>query len=118
MALVLTEASTVTCAHGGAVTTEGASRLKVNGSGVLLEAGVVGKDVSTACSVQTNTNTGTKQCSKVASLTAGKTSKLKVDGKPVLLQSLAGTTDGLPAVPPPGTQLGTAVPKQTRLQAT
>jgi hypothetical protein len=113
MADVLTKASSVTCGHQGAVATSGDSRLQVNDSPVLLQAGVVGKSVSATppnkCTTQQSNST--KPCASVTSLTSGTASKLRIGGQPVLLQGIAGTTDGNP----PGQLASTA--NQSKLKA-
>lgn len=95
---VLTEASSVTCGHGGAVATSGDGRLRVSGSPALLEAGVVGKSVSATppnkCATQQSNSTA--PCTKVASLASGAARKLTVGGQPVLLQGIVGATVGNP----------------------
>ena len=99
---VMTTASTVQCAHGGAVSTSSTARLQVAGNAALLRPGVQGMAVSAACTVQ-NTDK-TKKCTSVTSVTTGEASKLRAGGQAVLLETLAGTTDGVP----PGTVSGTA----------
>src|SRR4051794_3371499 len=113
MASVLTTSSSITCSHSGGITPTGASKLKINGSPVVLKAGVAGKSVGPPpCSVTTNTNTGTKQCSSVTAVSGGEASKLKVNGQPVLLETLSGTTDGTPPALPSGLK---ATANQTKL---
>lgn len=130
MPTVLTAASQVTCTHGGTIVTTGVPKLKIDGSLVVLEAGVVGKPVSpgaplppppppaTPCSIPTDPNTGTKSCTSVVSVSTGKSAKLTVNGQPVLLESLGGATDGTgpsPAVPPTNALMASA--NQTKLTA-
>jgi hypothetical protein len=95
MSAVLTLASSVTCNHTGVVSTQGSSRLTVNGQGVLLKAGIEKQTVSMACTTVTNTNTGDVKCSIVNSVTAGESSRLTVDGNGVVLDTLAGQTNGM-----------------------
>jgi hypothetical protein len=122
MAAVLTTSSNITCSHSGGITPDGASKLKINGSPVVLKAGVAGKSVGPPpCSVVTDPNTGTKQCLTVAAVSGGEASKLKVNGQPVLLETLSGTTDGTgpkPPDPPPALPNGIkATANQTKLTA-
>ncbi len=130
---VLTTASRITCTHGGTISPSGAAKIKVNGSPVILAAGVAGKPVppgppappppppATPCAVPTDPNTATKSCTSVISVTDGKASKLKVNGQPVLLQSLGGVTDGTgpkPPAPPPTPPNGlSATANQSKLTA-
>jgi hypothetical protein len=95
MAAALSLDSSVTCNHQGIVSTQGSSRLTVNTKGVLLKSGIQGQSVSTACTTQTDPNTGNKQCTTVSTVTSGESSRLTVDGNGVVLDSLAGATDGV-----------------------
>jgi hypothetical protein len=108
MANVLTEASSVTCGHEGTVATSGDGRLKVQGSSVLLQAGVTGKMVS-GC--KTASSNSTSPCASVTSLASGTASKLMIGGQPVLLQGITGVTNGVP----PGALSSSA--KQSKLSA-
>jgi hypothetical protein len=112
----LTTASTVKCGHGGTVGVASDAKLKVAGNPLLRRSSIEGKDI-TACSTP-DSNTATK-CRKVALVTAGEASKLRVGGQAVVLESLTGSTDGLPPVPPgPGQPLGPVQALQTKLRAT
>lgn len=95
MSSALTLESNVTCNHQGVVSTQGSSRLTVNGKGVLLKSGIQGQSVSPACTTKTDPNTGNKQCTSVTSVTAGESSRLTVDGKGVVLETLQGASDGV-----------------------
>jgi hypothetical protein len=120
MAFVVTENSTIACNSNGTVTPTGQSKLKVSGGAVVRLDGINGKTVS-GCGVQTNPNTGTKQCQTVASA-SGVASKLKVAGAPVALDTLSGSTDGMHPPSPPATSPSTAaisvtVVNQSKLKA-
>jgi hypothetical protein len=95
MAAALTLESSVTCNHQGVVSTQGSSRLTVNGKGVLLKSGIQGKSVSQDCMQKDDPNTKTKQCKTVTSVTSGESSRLTVDGNGVVLDTIAGLTDGV-----------------------
>ena len=113
---VLTTASTVQCGHGGTVRIASDAKLEVGGNPVLRQSSIEGKNI-TAC-VTPDSNTATK-CRKVALIAGGAASKLRVGGQAVVLESLTGSTDGLPAVPPgPGQPLGPVQAIQTKLRAT
>src|SRR5215212_6793974 len=94
MPAVLTESSTVKCAHQGSVQLRaGQSKLTVNGSKALVTGDLSGASVG-GCSTVTDPNTGALQCATVASAIAGVAVKLKVDGKGVLLETIQGQTSG------------------------
>lgn len=108
MASVLTEHSTVSCPSSGTVATTGQPKLTVDGGKVLVLDGITNKAVS-GCTVQTNTNSGTKQCLTVSSA-SGTAAKLKVGGAAVALSTLTGQTDG-------STPALSATANQTKLKA-
>lgn len=116
MPFVLTASSTVLCGvltpvptHGGTVTVMPSPKLLVQGSGVLVETSLTGVATGTCTNVpppQTK-----KPCTGVTAIITGRSLKLTVGGSPVLLDTLTGTTDGVP----PGTLAVTA--NQTKLTA-
>lgn len=91
MPQVLTTSAQVTCSHhGGALLTSG-SKLKVNGTPVLLASGV-GQISSPVCP-----NSGGPPTPDLnVTIAGGQAQKLKSDGNAVLLSSLTGTGDGAP----------------------
>lgn len=92
---VLTLASTVTCAHGGAVTVTppGTAKLHVQGQSVLLAADLTAATL--ACPAVTAGQV--VQCVKVTSVMDEATpAKLTVAGASVLRDSLNGLTNGTP----------------------
>jgi hypothetical protein len=94
MAAVLTESSTLTCAHQGSLQLHaGQTKLTINGSKVLVEGDLSGAPVSN-CLTTPDPNTTTAPCLIVASASGGVASKLKVNGKGVLLESIQGQTSG------------------------
>lgn len=107
MAGVLTIASNVQCGHQGTVSTSSSTKLKVKGSAVLTELGVMGKSVA-GCT--TTPSTSTKPCLLVTGVITGRALKLRAGGLPVLLDTLAGLTDGLP----PGTLPASAGQKKLK----
>jgi hypothetical protein len=112
----LTKESTVKCSHGGAVSTQGSSRLTVNGKGVLLKSGIKDQSVDQSlqgCSLKTDSSKGIQQCSKVSTVDTGESSRLKCDGNKVVLDTLSGTTDGFTGPSVFGTLVATAT--QSRL---
>lgn len=112
MPSALTESSTLACGDQGTLQLRaGQSKLTVNGSKVLVMGDLNGADVS-GCTTVTNTNTGTKQCLKVLTALGGVATKLTVGGQGVLLETITGTTDGLPV---PAWTVQSA--GQTKLQA-
>jgi hypothetical protein len=96
---VLTEATTLSCAHKGTVSKSSTAKLQVGGDPVLLEEQVpswtIPPGVPPGCA-RINTQAGEKPCTKVASPTDGTAAKLTVGGSKVLLDSLQATTDGQP----------------------
>jgi len=68
-----------------------------------MKTSIHGKQISD-CKSPTDPNTGQKLCSNVLSVITGEATKLKVNRQPVMLDTVTGTTDGVP----PGTLLGTA----------
>jgi len=100
---VLTTASEVLCDkltgsnHGGAIATSSSAKLKVNGAAVLLRTGI-GSSVS-GC--KTPSTSSSKPCVS-ATISGGEASKLTAGGRPVMLDSLKGTTDGVPSGTVPG----------------
>jgi len=96
MPAALTENSRLACGHSGTLQLRaGQSKLKVNGSKVLVVGDLTGANVS-GCLTVTNPMTGAKQCLVVSSALGGVATKLTVGGKGVLLEAIAGTTDGAP----------------------
>ncbi len=94
MANVLTEGSSLVCAHQGKVTlTASQSALTVDGKKVIVQSDLMGAPIS-GCANVTNPVTGTKQCMTVTSVMAGMATKLTAGGKPVMLDSAQGMTDG------------------------
>jgi hypothetical protein len=94
MALVLTEQSTLDCAHAGKVKpTATQQKLKVAGAKVLVTGDLSGAPIS-ACATPPDPNTSTLKCLTVLTATGGVATKLKVAGKGVLLQSVNGQTNG------------------------
>jgi len=113
MGTVLTKADTVSCGHPpGKVDVSSSAKLTVNGNAVLLKSSIMGKSISGPCS--TPQSNSTSPCKTVLSITGGEATKLTVGGQPVMLaESTTGTTDGLPATPPPGSLF--AIAGQTKL---
>jgi len=107
MANVLTTESTISCGHGGTVSTTSTAKLKIGDKPVLIK-GNIGPTVS-SCGTQT-TSAGTYPC-PAATITGGEASKLRVGGLSVMLDTLSGTTTGNPVGTP------TAVAKQSKLTA-
>lgn len=98
MPAVLTEGSSLKCAHQGTVSTSGATKLKVSGRNVLTVSGMGSWSVGSDC---TQKGTNMKQCTKVVPPPAsGASTKLRVQGSPVVLASLSIITDGAPATGP------------------
>jgi hypothetical protein len=94
MSSVLTEGSTLTCAHTGTVKlTATQSKLTVSGNKVLVEGDLTGATIS-GCATVSNPNTSTAQCLSVTSAEGGVAGKLKVNGKGVLLEDVKGKTSG------------------------
>jgi hypothetical protein len=100
---VLTEASKITCPHGGSVqfAAKPAIKLKVSGKRVIVGQDLNGAARISACQTKLNSNPPTKPCENVT-IGSGFSSRLKVNGDPVLTTNLVATTDGvLPPSPPP-----------------
>lgn len=99
MAAVLTTASTVSCDHpptGGGplvLTPAAVGPLTVKGATVL-SGSLAPTSVGPGC--KQPAGQGTKPCTNVDGQTGGRSSVLKVLGRPVLLDTVRGTTDGLP----------------------
>jgi hypothetical protein len=94
MPAVLTESSTLTCAHTGAVQLiAGQSKLTVNGSKVLVDGDLSDKLID-GCVTVPDPTTSTVKCLSVASAIGGVATKLKVEGKGALLESIGGQTNG------------------------
>lgn len=96
MAAVLTESSTLKCAHQGSVQLRaGQSKLTINGSKVLVDGDLIAAAVSADCTTVPNANTATVKCLAVSLVSPGGVAgKLKVDGRGVLLESIQGLTSG------------------------
>jgi hypothetical protein len=108
---VLTEGSTIQCAHGGTIKPSASqSVLKVDGQKVLVQSDLPGTTVSNCL----NVNAPAKPCLTVVSVTAGVSTTLKAGGQPVLLEAALGLTDGVPVAP---VQWSVASAGQTKLQA-
>jgi hypothetical protein len=92
MSFVLTEKSTLTCAHKGSLQlTAGQSKLTVGGAKVLVERDLNGAEIR-ACETVPAPNIS--KCLNVASARAGVAGKLKVGGRGVLLEEIQGLTNG------------------------
>lgn len=99
MPKVITENSTIVCAHQGTVTfTASQQKLKVGDKAVLVTTDVSTGSIS-GCKTPLNPQTGTKPCLKVVSLIAGAATKLKAGNVPVLLDTATGMTDGVAPTP-------------------
>jgi hypothetical protein len=112
MAKVLTTAATVTCGHGATAVLSGGAKLSVGGNPVLLETDFSSWSFDVLCS-QKKTDSGEVQCATVTGITAGKSTKLTVGGTSVLLDTLGGTTSGLPK----NTDLKASAAGQSKLEA-
>lgn len=94
MSFVLTESSTLACAHAGSLQlVAGQTKLTVGGAKVLVEGDLNGAAVS-ACATVPDPNTSTLKCLNVASAAGGVAGKLKVGGRGVLLEEIQGSTNG------------------------
>lgn len=119
MALVLTEQSTVDCAHFGKVKLSATqSRLKVAGAKVLVTGDLGGASISN-CQTKDNVPPPpalpSTHCTSVLTAIGGVATKLKVGGKGVLLQPVHGQTDGiLSGLPQPWSVIAVG---QTKLKA-
>jgi hypothetical protein len=93
MSEVITEISTIKCAHQGKVSfTAGQSRLTVNGVNVLVAGDLGGKTISDC---KTPATSSTSPCKVATPLPGGVALKLKINGKGALLKEINGTTDGV-----------------------
>lgn len=94
MPAVLTEASTVKCAHQGLVSVQASqSKVTVEGAAVLVVGDLMGKAIS-GCATITNPATPALQCATVATEVPGMAARFTIGGVPVLLETVAGTTSG------------------------
>jgi hypothetical protein len=94
MTLVLTENSSLACAHLGAVTlTATTSKLTVAGARVLVDGDLSGALIN-GCSTVPVSNPPTLKCLSIVTVEGGVSSKLKVAGKGVLLETVKGKTNG------------------------
>src|SRR5260370_39662599 len=94
MPLVITEQSSLACAHQGTVKPAASQvKLKVAGAAVLVTGDLMGKPIS-LCTTVPDPNTATVKCLAIASEEGGVASKLKVAGKAVLLETIKGKTNG------------------------
>jgi hypothetical protein len=94
MPFVLTENSTLTCAHKGTVQLVATqSKLTVKGSKVLIDGDLTSAMIS-GCATVPDPNTSTVQCLSITSAEGGVAGKLKVNGKGVLLEEVRGKTSG------------------------
>lgn len=117
MPKVLTQGSTLTCAHKGTIQlTAGQSVLKVDGQAVLVEGDLSGATIS-GCTTPNSSPPAplTKQCTKVIAMSVGAAVKLKAGGKAVLLETATGTTDG---ISPTGNLWNVQSAGQTKLDVT
>ena|SRR5436305_8645538 len=109
---VITEGSTIKCAHQGTVKfTASQQLLKVNKQAVLVVADI-SSGVITGCTTVPDSS-GSKKCTKVVSLTAGTATKLQVDNELVLLETAQGLTDGV--TKPPSNTWSVQSAEQTKL---
>lgn len=117
MPQVLTEQSTLQCAHAGSVQLVASqSKLKVKGAAVLVQGDLDGKAIS-ACPTPVQPpppGPVSKPCLLIASTIEGVARRLKVGGKGVLLQTIQGQTDGQVANVPQTWSVADA--GQTKLQ--
>jgi hypothetical protein len=94
MPAVLTENSTITCAHQGSVQRRaGQGNLTVNGQKVLVLGDLVGAAIS-GCANPVAPPSGNKTCTATTAAIGGVSTKLRVGGKLVLLETINGLTDG------------------------
>lgn len=115
MAYVITESSSVACAHNGAVSLTGTDKLVVSGAKAVLMESFPGATISSACTIVDDPNTSTLKCRTVVAATAGASTKLTVGGKPVALDNVTGTTSGTP--PPTGATFSASSAGQQKLKA-
>ena len=110
MANVLNTGATLICGHGGTVTlVPSGGKLKAGGADALTATMVVGAAI-VGC---TQVGPGLTPCTAVVSITGGIAAKLKEAGNLVLLDTLAGTTNGVPS----NNLLAATSPGQTKLKA-
>ncbi|MGI8334815.1 hypothetical protein ACRYCC_33095 [Actinomadura scrupuli] len=103
---VLTEASTIRCAHEGTVVAQAGHRgLTVGGAAVLADG-----DLLAARILGCRLTPPATPCAQIITIDAGVSGALTVGGRPVLLQTAQGTTNA-------GTWL-VVDPGQTKLEAT
>ena len=118
MALVLTEKSTLDCAHQGKVKlTATQQKLKVDGAYAIVSGGLTGAPIS-GCPTPTVTPPATPSspCLTVLTATGGVATKLKVNGVGVLLETVSGQTNGIVSGSPATWSVQSA--GQTKLKAT
>lgn len=93
MSLVLTENSSLACAHSGTVTlTATQSKLTIAGAKALVDGDLSGALISN-CPIAPPPPTNVK-CTAIASAAGGVSTKLKISGKGVLLETVRGNTNG------------------------
>jgi len=116
MSAVLTEGSTLVCAHQGTVKlTATQSKLKIAGKAALVDGDLTAALIS-GCTTVTDVNTGALQCQTVASASGGVATKLKVGGRGVLLEEINGQTSGTVGGTPQTWSVQS--PGQSKLKAT
>lgn len=94
MPLVITEQSSLACAHQGTVKPVASqAKLKVAGAAVLVTGDLKGKPIS-LCKTLPDAVHGMAPCLAITSEEGGVASKLKVAGKAVLLETIKGQTNG------------------------
>lgn len=91
MPLVLTNGSSIKCAHTATAILGSTAKLKVLGNPVLLDGDLSALTPGMCTQVGTNL----VPCATVT-VASGQATKLKVGGKPVLLESITGQTNGKP----------------------
>jgi hypothetical protein len=115
MPLVVTDASSIVCAHKGhAKLTASQTKLKVAGANVLVAGDIKGSQIPD-CTTVPDTNTSTAPCLAVSSEQGGVASKLMVGGKGVVLKTITGQTNGTVSGTPQTWSVQDA--GQTKLQA-
>jgi hypothetical protein len=119
MPLVLTESSTLDCAHAGkAKLTATQHKLKVSGAYVLVSGDLSGAPISgcgTPVVASPPAAAPSTPCLTIASAVGGVATKLKVSGKGVLLPTVNGQTSGVVSGTPGTWSVITA--GQTKLKA-
>jgi hypothetical protein len=99
MPLVLTTGSTLICNHKGSIDLPKVTRsLTVGGKPVLIKGDLNKATITTGCITVDDTSKGTQKCRNVKSALGGTAGTLAIGGKPVLLDTISGTTDGLPVL--------------------